>query len=72
MLAPDGSLNENGAPFTGLMRYDARIAIEEALKEKVRMGFVTYLIKYIVRATATHFRCFAYLRGFSRARSPTR
>jgi valyl-tRNA synthetase len=35
MLAPDGSLNENGAPFTGMMRYDARIAIEEALKEKV-------------------------------------
>lgn len=34
MLAPDGSLNENGAPFTGMMRYDARIAVEEALKEK--------------------------------------
>ena len=36
MLAPDGSVNENGAPFTGMMRYDARIAVEEALKEKVR------------------------------------
>lgn len=35
MLAPDGSVNENGAPFTGMMRYDARIAVEEALKEKV-------------------------------------
>lgn len=36
MLSPDGSINENGAPFTGMMRYDARIAVEEALKEKVR------------------------------------
>jgi valyl-tRNA synthetase len=35
MLAPDGSLNDNGAPFTGMMRYDARMAVEEALKEKV-------------------------------------
>jgi valyl-tRNA synthetase len=34
MLAPDGSINENGAPFTGMMRYDARIAVEEALQEK--------------------------------------
>lgn len=34
MLAPDGSLNDNGAPFTGMMRYDARIAVEDALKEK--------------------------------------
>lgn len=38
MLAPDGSLNENGAPFTGMMRYDARIAVEEALNEKVGAG----------------------------------
>jgi valyl-tRNA synthetase len=38
MLAPDGSINENGAPFTGMMRYDARIAVEEALEEKVRNG----------------------------------
>eukprot|EP00977_Amphora_coffeiformis_P008564 scaffold1936_cov154-Amphora_coffeaeformis.AAC.14 len=34
MLASDGSINENGAPFTGMMRYDARVAVEEALKEK--------------------------------------
>jgi len=34
MLSSDGSINENGAPFTGMMRYDARIAVEEALKEK--------------------------------------
>jgi valyl-tRNA synthetase len=35
MLTPDGSINENGAPFTGMMRYDARIAVEAALQEKV-------------------------------------
>lgn len=35
MLTPDGTINENGAPFTGMMRYDARIAVEKALKEKV-------------------------------------
>jgi valyl-tRNA synthetase len=34
MLTSDGSINENGAPFTGMMRYDARIAVEEALQEK--------------------------------------
>ena len=34
ILAPDGSINENGAPFTSMMRYDARMAIEKALKEK--------------------------------------
>lgn len=34
MLASDGSINEHGAPFTGMMRYDARLAVEEALKEK--------------------------------------
>jgi valyl-tRNA synthetase len=41
MLSPDGAVNENGAPFTGMMRYDARIAVEEALQEKVRfaLGF---------------------------------
>lgn len=44
MLAPDGSINENGAPFTGMMRYDARIAIEEALKEKVSQRHFPYLL----------------------------
>jgi valyl-tRNA synthetase len=36
MLSPEGAINDNGAPFTGMMRYDARIAVEAALKEKVR------------------------------------
>jgi valyl-tRNA synthetase len=27
-------MNENGAPFTGMQRFDARVAILEALKEK--------------------------------------
>jgi valyl-tRNA synthetase len=35
MLTPDGAINHNGAPFEGLMRYDARIAVEDALQEKV-------------------------------------
>ena len=30
----DGSVNDNGAPFNGMMRFDARIAVAEALKEK--------------------------------------
>ena len=34
MLSPDGSINDNGSQFSGMMRYDARIAVEEALKEK--------------------------------------
>jgi valyl-tRNA synthetase len=37
MLSQDGSINENGAPFTGMMRYDARIAVEAALKDKVSL-----------------------------------
>ena len=38
ILNPDGSINEaGGAPeFVGMMRYDARIAMEEALEKKVR------------------------------------
>ncbi len=35
ILTPEGAINQHGAPFEGLMRYDARIAVEEALKEKV-------------------------------------
>eukprot|EP00569_Conticribra_weissflogii_P003433 CAMPEP_0171335086 /NCGR_PEP_ID=MMETSP0878-20121228/5099_1 /TAXON_ID=67004 /ORGANISM="Thalassiosira weissflogii, Strain CCMP1336" /LENGTH=1096 /DNA_ID=CAMNT_0011836297 /DNA_START=109 /DNA_END=3399 /DNA_ORIENTATION=- len=34
ILGPDGSINHNGSQFEGMMRYDARIAVEEALKEK--------------------------------------
>ncbi|KAL9181914.1 hypothetical protein ACHAXT_012257 [Thalassiosira profunda] len=34
MLTPDGAVNHNGSQFEGMMRYDARIAVEEALKEK--------------------------------------
>jgi valyl-tRNA synthetase len=40
----DGSINENGAPFSGLMRYDARIKVEEALKEKVRLLVIRLLL----------------------------
>jgi valyl-tRNA synthetase len=34
VLTPDGAINFNGSQFEGMMRYDARIAVEEALKEK--------------------------------------
>jgi len=34
VLTPDGAINGNGSQFEGMMRYDARIAVEEALKEK--------------------------------------
>ncbi|GMI36017.1 hypothetical protein TrCOL_g4419 [Triparma columacea] len=39
MLNEDGSINEmGGEQFAGMMRYDARIAIEDALKEKGLLG----------------------------------
>lgn len=34
VLGPDGAINAKGAPFTGMMRYDARIAVQDALDEK--------------------------------------
>lgn len=35
ILNPDGSINHHGGPeFEGMMRYDARIAMEEALEKK--------------------------------------
>lgn len=34
VLTPDGAINQNGSQFEGMMRYDARIAVEDALKEK--------------------------------------
>lgn len=54
MLAPDGSINENGAPFTGMMRYDARIAVEEALKEKVSFNKSTDRFHELVEFQVSH------------------
>ena len=34
ILNDDGQVNENGAPFVGLQRFDARVAVLAALKEK--------------------------------------
>lgn len=34
IFTDDGRINENGGPFQGMMRYDARVAIEKALEEK--------------------------------------
>ena len=39
ILTEDGAINQNGSQFQGMMRYDARIAVEEALKEKVSFFF---------------------------------
>jgi valyl-tRNA synthetase len=38
ILTEDGAMNDKAAPFTGIMRYDARIAVEEALDEKVSLA----------------------------------
>jgi len=37
ILNEDGAINHNGSQFEGMMRYDARIAVEEALDEMVRL-----------------------------------
>ncbi|KAJ3340349.1 hypothetical protein HDU83_007111, partial [Entophlyctis luteolus] len=34
IFTDDGKINEEGAPFTGLQRFDARIAVQAALKER--------------------------------------
>ncbi|KAL4154649.1 hypothetical protein PRNP1_006766 [Phytophthora ramorum] len=34
VLTDDGAINENGSEFAGMMRYDARIAVEKALEAK--------------------------------------
>ena len=70
MLAPDGSINENGAPFTGMMRYDARMAVEEALKEKVSFLFfnAAFSVPSLVRLTCA----FDFARIFTKARNQTR
>jgi len=34
ILTEDGAINDKGGQFKGMMRYDARIAVEEALKKK--------------------------------------
>ncbi|KAG7394081.1 hypothetical protein PHYBOEH_005841, partial [Phytophthora boehmeriae] len=34
VLTDDGAINENGGEFAGMMRYDARIAVEKALEAK--------------------------------------
>ncbi|KAJ0398218.1 hypothetical protein P43SY_006350 [Pythium insidiosum] len=34
VLTDDGAINENGGEFAGMMRYDARVAVEKALEAK--------------------------------------
>ena len=33
MITDDGRINENGAPYTGMMRFDVRVKLEEDLKK---------------------------------------
>jgi valyl-tRNA synthetase len=41
-LTAEGAINSNGAQFEGMMRYDARIAVEEALLEKVCILYLVW------------------------------
>lgn len=34
VISDDGRINENGAPYTGMMRFDVRVKLEEDLKSK--------------------------------------
>jgi valyl-tRNA synthetase len=44
VLTPDGAINHHGGPeFEGMMRYDARIAMEEALEKKVRTSETNFM-----------------------------
>lgn len=44
VLTPDGAINHHGGEeFEGLMRYDARIAVEEALKKKVSVELSVFI-----------------------------
>jgi valyl-tRNA synthetase len=72
MLTADGSINENGAPFTGMMRYDARIAVEEALTEKVRTCFML-ASSFCLSGMSPNLFFFSYQRRvFTRAKNQTR
>ena len=33
VITDDGRINENGAPYTGMMRFDVRVKLEEDLKK---------------------------------------
>ena len=45
VLTPDGAINHHGGEeFEGLMRYDARIAVEEALKKKVSVELSVFIL----------------------------
>jgi valyl-tRNA synthetase len=64
ILTEDGAMNDKAAPFTGIMRYDARIAVEEALEEKVsqtkdfalRFSRLGLLVTYKIYCYSFNFR----------------
>lgn len=47
ILTDDGRINSNGGKFKGMPRFTARVAITEALKEKVLLDLFNYPIKIV-------------------------
>ena len=37
VITDDRRINENGAPYTGMMRFDVRVKLEEDLKSMIRI-----------------------------------
>jgi valyl-tRNA synthetase len=62
VLTADGAINENGSEFQGMMRYDARIAVEKALDAKVRatryFDCYRHLILCFIAPRVTNTACF--------------
>lgn len=40
VITDDGRINENGAPYTGMMRFDVRVKLEEDLKSKISIDLL--------------------------------
>ena len=59
VLTPDGAMNDKCGQFAGMMRYDARMAVEEALDEKVRprLGKIELKILYLGASPDTFILC---------------
>jgi valyl-tRNA synthetase len=56
VLTPDGAINEHGGPeFEGMMRYDARIAVEEALDKMVCMNKIWNGFSACSSGRVTHY-----------------
>ena len=47
VVSDDGRMNENGYPYTGMMRFDVRVQLEEDLKSMFTAIFGLTLITFI-------------------------